>query len=235
MRIAKAIKVYSITVPTSAPRRTSSFFDSPSNQTLYFRSREEAENHQKAHYANLSLRIDSKIAAEDKDEQGNDRWVLINKVENMLESNHNKSLNRQNYYLHEVNYVASASLKTAIDSHPSSVIAVKKLNINEEYYPASHYWVSHETQIVYGVANEVDDETRFLYVAGSERWFVESGAAIRFYVPPRLNLGSANEANHQDFEVRQNERQASILTMQAELEKHDRAQREQVMLSGPRF
>lgn len=174
MKIKKAVNLYSLVAPRQTP--DFGFFTPQGSETLYFKSLEEAQLYQKANYPGEAVKSEGLVAVEDRDKQGKDRWVLINKVENMRESNQNKA-ERDRYYGRYKAYEATAGLEIAIKNNPSSVIAVREVSASTKE-DEGQFGGPSSTTSVYDSVDVVTADTRFLYVNGDERWFVERGPEI---------------------------------------------------------
>lgn len=257
MRIARVVRVYPMDVPAAASRRKVGFFDALPYQTLYFRSSEERENYKAAYCTRLSVtQYDSKEAIYEKDEKGNESWVLFNKTASTIGENQTDSQVREDgfgYSCSIVHCVASDSLKEVIANNPSSVIAVHETarrdiptyNSNYDYNSNQRQtgrYVNQVTRIDYAVSEEISKNTRYLYVSGKGCCFVEPGEVISLNVTPDLVLPSLIEANQRREQELISKKEANILKLQMALEEQEKLQQElqeiqqeQVRLLGRKF
>lgn len=215
MKIKRTVNVYSIKVPgTNHP---TSFFDATSYSKLYFKSREEAQLFQQLRYPNLSVTKEEKIAILDQDKKGNDRWVILNLVEDMRNSNNNKGNTCSGYYTTNVDYIAAPNLEEIIKENKNSVIVVKEVDKHSwETDSGAGYGGPSGEKITYDCADTVDAATRFLYVDEHDnRWFVERG--------PEVVMTSADDLVLQ-YKLQENQR--AIKRLQAEQEAMERELRQ---------
>lgn len=196
MKTKKAVQIYSLTVPASTQQKSFSLFDSPSTQTLYFPAKEEAQLYQGKYYPTVSLDKTVHVAVQDKDKQGNDRWVLIRKTEDMRNSEHNQKLDRSDYYKHSLYFSAAPSLEKAIAENPDSVFVVRKSD-ETRWSDEGQMGGPSSTTIIYDCSDIVDKDTRFLYVSGHERWFVERGEDLTITSALDLKLENDMQINQQ--------------------------------------
>lgn len=187
MPIKAPCKIYSLTIPGEKSVNSLMFFSSSNEQTLYFKSREEAEVYKDTYHPHLSLNNGFLIAAEDRDGQGKLHWVLIDKVEDMRNSNHNKSQDQSNYYRHSMYYSATPSLEEMIHRNSSSIFTVTESK-RENYESDGQMGGPSSTTVFYDITDTIDKDTRFLYVSGHERWFVQSGREISITDASSLTL-----------------------------------------------
>lgn len=178
MKIKKAVKLYSISIPDA--KSSSGFFGSYDTSKLYFKSQDEAKLYQELHYPNLRVSSEKIIVIHDEGNNGKDRWVSLNLVEDMQCSNVNKANRPNDYYAMHVNYLATPHLEEIIKSNPSSVIAVKVVDTHHwETDSGSGFGGPHGTKYTYECSDIVDSATSFLYVDDKGgRWFVERGHEI---------------------------------------------------------
>lgn len=174
MKIKKAVKLYSIVVPRQ--QQDQSFFQANGVDTLYFKSRQEAELYQQAHYPDLQVTSSDLLAVEDKDKEGRDRWVTIREVEEFNDPVRNKchgSYTPVDTYT----YAVSPALEQAIRTNPSSVIAVIDIKTDIKENSGAYGGPDHIT-ITYDGVDSGAAATRFLYVEGFKRTFVERGQEV---------------------------------------------------------